>query len=190
MKATILSGSSRDTNNTIRLAYAISNLLEKEGHTCEIVDFRSYDIPFLNKGSLSGEGASDFQKHMIKSIKDSELVFTLSPEYNWFPSAELVNTIHHLGTKEYAHLFDAKVFAFGGVSSGRGGRLPAIQLSGVFEKIISFFHQYSVISPKKFEGHYINRELDEEGHFLGDGSFERSLNRFVTYNLQLAVKFL
>jgi len=190
MKTVILSGSSRESNNTVRLAYAMRKKLVSAGHGCEIVDFRHYDIPFPNKGSLNEDGSSEFQKHMLTSMEESQMVITLSPEYNWFPSAELVNTIHQLGTKKFQHLFEAKVFAFCGVSSGRGGRLPAIQLSGVFEKIISFFHQHSIISPKKFEGHYINRELDEEGHYLGDGSFERAIERFIDYNLQLAVKFL
>jgi chromate reductase len=190
MNVAIISGSSREDNNTIRLALAMASLFEEANCTCSIVDFKAYDIPFIHEGDITHEGKSAFQTNLIRSINEANLVITLSPEYNWFPSAELVNMIHQLGTREFAYLFENKVFAFAGVSSGKGGRLPAMQLSNVFEKIISYFHVHSITSPKKFEGHYIHQEIDVDGKFIGTDAFKAATKRFVDYNLQLAVKFV
>ncbi|MCB9245530.1 MAG: NAD(P)H-dependent oxidoreductase [Flavobacteriales bacterium] len=189
MTVTILSGSSRINNNTLRLALAMKQILQETIPDVRVIDFQEYDIPFLNKGELHGKGETPFQQDLITSWNESKLLITLSPEYNWFPSAELVNMIHQLGHKGFNHLFENKLFAFCGVSTGRGGRLPAVQLSGVFEKVIAHLHCHSIISPKKFEGHYISRELDPLGKFLGEGTFEQTLRRFLDYNVQLAVKF-
>lgn len=189
MKVSILSGSSRINNNTLRLGLAMEKVLKGGGIDANVVDFQGYDIPFLNKGEMSGKGSTPFQKYLLESWEESRLIIILSPEYNWFPSAELVNMIHQLGHRNFAHLFEGKIFVFCGVSTGRGGRLPAVQLSGVFEKVVAHLHMHSIISPKKFEGHFITKEVDDSGNFIGDGTFELSLRRFLDYNVQLAVKF-
>lgn len=189
-QVTILSGSSRDDNNTMRLGQAMKNKMESKGWSTELVDFREYDIPFMNQGEVSLEGDTSFQKKLIRAIDSGEMVIIMSPEYNWFPTAELINMLHQLGNRRFGHLFDQKVFAICGLSTGRGGRLPATQLSTVYEKIVSFLHKHSIVSPKKFEAHFISHELDDNGNFTGDGSFELSVDRFLDYNIQLAVKFL
>jgi chromate reductase, NAD(P)H dehydrogenase (quinone) len=101
----------------------------------------------------------------------------------------LVNMVHQLGNNSFAHLFDKKVFAFAGVSSGRGGRLPGMQLSAVFEKLISFLHKYSVCSPAKFESHYSPQELTESGDFEQESIYKKGMQHFIDYNVNLALKF-
>jgi len=187
---TILSGSSRSDNNTMRLGRAMQRKMKEKGWSTNLIDFRDYDIPFMNQGSVSLEGDTPFQRALIRSIDEGDMVIIMSPEYNWFPTAELINMLHQLGNRRFGHLFDQKVFAMCGLSTGRGGRVPAMQLSTVFEKIVSFLHKHSMISPKKFEAHYITMELDDDGHYTGDGAFEQAVDRFLDYNIQLAVKFL
>ena len=53
-KVAIIIGSSRESSNTARFAKAIKiNLEARQISHIRIPDARMYDIPFLNKGSLS-----------------------------------------------------------------------------------------------------------------------------------------
>ncbi|MCU0392600.1 MAG: NADPH-dependent oxidoreductase, partial [Thermoflexibacter sp.] len=93
------------------------------------------------------------------------------------------------GTKEFSHLFDNKIFAFCGVSSGRGGRLPAIQMMTLFNKIISFTNKYAIVSPKVYESHDTDKNVDENGNSLGNVLYDKSLAQFIDYSLQIATRF-
>lgn len=189
MRATILSGSSRSKNNTLRVSKAFQKLLDEKNIEVDLIDFRDYDLQFFNGEEVDIDRLTPFQKKLVDSWDRADLVIVVSPEYNWFPSAELVNMLHQLGDKPFAHLFDEKVFAFAGVSSGRGGRLPGMQLSAVFEKLISFLHKYSVCSPAKFESHYSPQELSESGEFTDENIYQKSMKHFIDYNVNLTLKF-
>ncbi|MFM9944412.1 MAG: NAD(P)H-dependent oxidoreductase [Bacteroidia bacterium] len=182
MQISILSGSSRLNNKTMRLAKAIRRLIPE----AEIVDFAEYDIPFPNKGGVDSTNLTPFQSNLLNAFEQSHLVFVLTPEYNWFPSAELVNMIHQLATREHIHVFNNKVFAFCGVSSGAGGRIPTIHLDNIFGKILNVFNIDSVTSPKKFEARFIAEALDENGYSLGNHEFDKGLEDFVRYSLKVA----
>jgi chromate reductase len=182
MKITILSGSSRPNNKTLRLAKAIVRLIPE----AQIVNFSDYDIPFPNKGGVDSKNLTPFQSRLINGIEQSHLVFVLTPEYNWFPSAELVNMIHQLATREHIHIFNNKVFAFCGVSTGAGGRVPTIYLDNIFGKILNVFNIDSVTSPKKFEARFIAACLDENGNSLGNAEFDKGLEDFLKYSLKVA----
>lgn len=189
MKAVILSGSSRPENNTLRVSKAIENILTKKGVDTTLIDFTNYDMPFFNGEEFHIDSLSSFQTQLVSAWDKANLVFVISPEYNWFPSAELVNMIHQIGNHSFSHLFDNKVFAFGGVSSGRGGRLPSMQMSTVFEKLIFHMNKYSICSPAKYESHYSPKELSEAGDFTLDSQYKKHMNHFVDYNMALTLKF-
>lgn len=182
MKTAIISGSSREGNNTIRLAHAIA----AQAAGSELIDFREYDIPFPNGGSVDPGRLTPFQHKLLHALNQSHLVFILTPEYNWFPSAELVNMVHQLANDDHIHVFNNKVFAFAGVSSGSGGRLPIIQLSYMFDKILNVYNMDSMTSPKKFEARFISKVLDEKGHSLGNHEFDKGLRDFVDYSFKVA----
>jgi len=189
MNVAILSGSSRKNNNTLLVAKALSLLHTKAGDTSHVVDFQNYDLPFFNGDALDEDNPSPFQKELIETWKDADLVYILSPEYNWLVSPELSNMTNHYSGKQHAFLYKDKVFAFVGVSTGIGGRLPTMQLSSVFEKLIFFLRQHSVCSPNKFESHYTHLELDKDGHFLRDQGYEQRMQYFADYCSELCLRF-
>ena len=182
MEISILSGSSRSYNKTLRLAKAIHAQIPE----AKLIDFTEYDIPFPNKGEVDSNNLTPFQSELLHGIENSHLVFVLTPEYNWFPSAELVNMVHQLAVHEHIHIFNNTVFAFAGVSSGGGGRIPTIQLSYLFDKILNVFNMDSITSPKKFEARFIAAALDENGNSLGNAEFDKGLKDFVNYSLKVA----
>lgn len=190
MKVAIISGSARIGNNTLRVARAMQHYLQAEGHSAEITDFQEYDLPFINAGSLTTENLTTFQQHLIRNMDEAQLVIIITPEYNWFPSAELVNMVHQLGTKTFKHLFEDKVFAFCGVSTGRGGRMPSVQLSYVFDKIFNVFNTHSITSPKKFESQFTTQVLDADGNSLGNAEYDKGLAAFLDYSLRTTARWV
>jgi chromate reductase, NAD(P)H dehydrogenase (quinone) len=190
MHVTLLSGSPRKNSSTLRVAKAVEiALATREINDVSIIDFCDYDIPFINQGSVDRKNPTPFQKQLIESWEKSELIFVITPEYNWFPSAELVNLIHQLGDVEFRDLFDNKVFVFAGVSSGRGGRMPAVQLSYVFNKIVNVLNTISITSSKVFESQFTSKVLDENGLSLGNMEFDKGLDDFVTYSVRVAERW-
>ncbi|MCB9261070.1 MAG: NAD(P)H-dependent oxidoreductase [Flavobacteriales bacterium] len=189
MKVAILSGTSRKNNNTLRVAKAIKNLHELQNDEVEIVDFQQYDLPFSG-GEIDETNPTNFQKHLLNTWQKAHLVYVLSPEYNWMMTPELSNLVNHYSGNHHAPLYSNKVFAMVGVSSGIGGRIPTMQLCSVFEKIIFHLGQFSVISPNKFESHYTQKELDENGNYIAETGYQNRLEKFVGYASSLTQRFV
>lgn len=185
MNIGILSGSARKGNNTLRVAHAIKKTL----NTAKIVDFQEYDLPNFSAGWVDPLAETPFQQHLIQTINDCDLLFVLTPEYNWFPSAEIINTIHQLAGANYKHIFDDKVVATIGVSTGRGGRMPAVQLGYVFNKIFNVFDLNSITSPRTFEAQEVTKCIDKDGNLLENEAFNDGFTDFLKYSLKVAKRW-
>lgn len=185
MKTVIISGSARKDNNTLRVAKAISNMIEDS----YIIDFQAYDLPNANDGFLDQGGLTPFQKELTDGINEAGLLIVLTPEYNWFPSSEIVNMVHQLASDDFGHIFDNMVAAFVGVSTGRGGRMPAVQLSYVFDKIFNVFNHSSITSPKKFESQFTTKCIDKDGNLLDNQIYNKGLSDFVDYSINVAKRW-
>ena len=140
----------------------------------------------IGQGSLDKDNLTDFQQKLLKVWSEADVVVFAIPEYNWMTSGEFINMLHQVGTKPFAHLFNQKVFALVGVSSGRGGRRPCLEMTIMINKLISFLNQYSVISPKLFESHETGKNLDSKGQSTGNEIFEKGMADFVSYTLKIA----
>lgn len=187
----ILCGSSRTHSNTARVGKAIRNILiSKNVDSSQITmpDFENYDIPFSNGGTLKPGHLSTFSQSVHESLAGSKLIFILSPEYNWFPTPEIINLINQFGKKDFAECWEGKVFATCGISSGRGGRIPSIQLGYMLNKLINVMNFNSIVSAKSFESQFTPKALDHEGNSLGNAEYDAGLENFVQYNLILMRK--
>jgi chromate reductase len=185
MKVCILSGSARKNNNTLR----VSKALFKQFSESVIVDYQKYDLPNFNQGGFPKNNQTEFQAKLIDSIEKSDLLFVVTPEYNWFPTAEIINTIHQLAQNDYAHIFDQKVIATVGVSAGKGGRMPAVQLITVLNKIISYFNLESMTSSNTFEVQEVTKCIDSDGVLLDNERFNKGFLSFVDYSLKVAERW-
>jgi chromate reductase len=186
MHVSILSGSARAENNTYRVALALQKAFESLGHQTQVVDFRNYDLPLIHQGEIHPDALTPFQQELIHSIQQAQLCIIVTPEYNWTTTPEILNMVHRLADNTFKHIFDNSVFAFVGVSSGKGGKIPAVQLVTVFNKIISFMGLFSISSPKIFEAHFTKEVLDASGNSLGNQLFDKGLLDFATYNITVA----
>ncbi|OYU94604.1 MAG: flavoprotein [Bacteroidetes bacterium B1(2017)] len=188
MRIAIISGSARINNNTLRVAKAIERLLEPT-HLVRIIDFQTYDIPLMAQGGLNPALLSDFQKGLIQAFDESEVILIVSPEYNWTTTPEILNMLNYLPNKPFEHLFNNKVFAFVGVSTGKGGKAPALHLMQIVSKLISFGNNESIISSKIFESHFTKEVLTIDGQSLGNEMYDKGLLDFCNYTLKLAERW-
>lgn len=189
---TIISGSPRKNSNTLRVANAIKNtvLSFNNEEIVHVIDFNQFDIPSMNSGRVDPNNLSPFQSNLFNSSKESDLIFILTPEYNWLPSAEIVQMIHTMAAPAFKEMWNNKVFATCGISNGRGGRMPAVQLSYTINKILNVFNCESIVSPKIFESQFTDKALDENGQSLGNAEYMAGLEAFVAFNLKLKNRWL
>jgi chromate reductase len=185
MNICIISGSARLNNNTVRVGKAFQHLLKKEHHV-SLIDFQQYDIPLITQGDVHIDRLNPFQKELVNAMDNAHIVILISPEYNWSTTPEILNMLHRFGDRTFKHLFDNKIFAMVGVSSGRGGKTPAIHLTSILNKLIGFLNLDSFVSAKIFESHYTKEALTEEGQSLGNERYDRELADFINYTLHIA----
>ncbi|MES2779164.1 MAG: NAD(P)H-dependent oxidoreductase [Bacteroidota bacterium] len=189
MNIAILSGSARANNNTIRVGKAIQLRLNKMGHMASLVDFQHYDIPLINQGPIEESIFTAFQQELANAMKEAQAIILITPEYNWSTTPEILNFLHRLGDYTFKHLFDEKVFATVGVSTGKGGKAPALHLHSILNKIISHTDLDSFVSAKIFESHYTKEVLDEQGNTLGNILFDAGLDDFISYTLRMTERW-
>ena len=146
-------------------------------------------MPNFAEGWVAPDSETSFQQHLIKTIDEANLLIVLTPEYNWFPSAEVINMIHQLAGANYKHIFDNTVVATVGVSAGRGGRMPAVQLGYVFNKIFNVFDLNSITSPRTFEAQEVTKCIDAEGNLLDNEMFNSGFTEFLNYSMKVAKRW-
>jgi chromate reductase len=188
MNIAILSGSARTNNNTLRVAKAIARLTELD-HNVKLIDFQQYDIPLIAQGGLNPNELSVFQQELVQAMDFAQLIIFVSPEYNWSTTPEILNMLHLLPTQPFMHLFDNKVFSFVGVSTGKGGKAPALHLMQILNKVLSFANLESIVAAKIFESHYTKETLDVEGNRLGNEPYNAGLQNYIDYTLQVAKRW-
>ncbi len=186
----ILSGSARKHSNTLRVANAIKHHILEEApeEQVKIIDFNGFDIPSINQGFVNADALTRWQAELFEAMSEASLIFILTPEYNWFPSAEIIQMIHTFGDTPFVKAWQDKVFVTCGVSNGRGGRMPAVQLGYAINKIISVFNFESMVSAKMFESQFTPKVLDENGHSMGNEEYDKGMRAFVKYNLKLDLR--
>jgi chromate reductase len=188
MKIGIISGSARANNNTLRVARAIEKVYAST-HTVSVIDFMAYDIPLIAQGGLNLNALSDFQQRLIQTMEEAQILIIISPEYNWSTTPEILNMLHLLPSSSSSNLFNNKVFAFVGVSTGRGGKTPAIHLMQILNKLISFGNHESLVSARIFESHYTKEVLNEAGDSLGNEIYDKGLLDFCSYTQRMAQRW-
>ena len=154
------------------------------------MDFTGFDISPLGKGLFPAEPVTPFQQELLENWKKADLIIFCSPEYNWTASAETFILMERLGSRAFRSFFEDKVFALAGVSSGRGGRQPALDIGRVLSKIIGFMDVHSIVSSKILEVHDAGMNLNENALSLGNPVFETAVQAFSEYSIQLTSRWM
>ena len=190
MRVTIISTSPRPNSNTLRFCKFAGRVIQEAGpHEVTILDFTKYDLPLVGSAWLKADNLTDFQQRLVDAWSSADLVIFASPEYNWTATPQIINVFNTMGSNDFKPLFDNKVFAMVGTSNGRGGRQPALDMTTVLNKVISFTNNYSVISPKLYESHETDKNLDIDGNFIGPEAYDRTARAFIDYTLNVAQRW-
>ncbi|MEY3321573.1 MAG: hypothetical protein RLZZ417_1156 [Bacteroidota bacterium] len=190
MQILILSGSSRKNSNSLLVAKYLTKLSnQQDGLNFSIIDLAEEQIPTVGRGSIDPENLSDFQRNLIEKWHAASLIIVTAPEYNWSTNAELINLAHQLGNKNHGYLFNNKVFAFVGVSTGRGGRQSALELMMIFNKIISFTNNQSIVCPKLWESHETHLNINADSLLSDNKVYTESAKNFLDYSVEIAKRW-
>ncbi len=190
MNIAVIATSPRKNSNSLRFSKYLQKLIQNtDNHIVTVVDFHHFDIPSVGRGTVNKDALTDFQTELITAWQAADLVFFVTPEYNWTVNGDLLNALHQLGGKDFMHLFNNKTFALAGVSAGRGGKIPCIELTTVINKIINFTNQFSVISPRIYESHETHKNLDENSDSVGNKIYEDATKAFIDYALTIATRW-
>jgi chromate reductase, NAD(P)H dehydrogenase (quinone) len=192
MDVFIISASPRQNSITSRFTQYLESVFRKQfaGTQTSRIDFDLFDFPAVGKGDVRPEGLSPFQLQLVENWRKADLVVFCSPEYNWTANGEVFIMLDRLGSRRFQELFEDKVFAFCGVSSGRGGRQPAMDMQKVLGKVVSFLGGVSVVSAKILEVHEAEKNLNEQALSNGNPIFETAVEDFVRYSFSLADRWL
>src|SRR5690606_35704030 len=148
MKVPVISTSPRKESNSLKVSKFMKSLLkEREGVAVTLTNFEAADIPLIGRAEVNAEALTGFQEELISNWRQADLVLFVVPEYNWITGGELINAFHQLGSRRFQYLFENKTFAFAGVSNGRGGRRPCLEMMTLVNKIISILGGQSVVAP-------------------------------------------
>jgi NAD(P)H-dependent FMN reductase len=174
----IISGSARPKSNTIKVARSIAKILAEHNQTFKIIDFNQFDIPNFNQ-PFNPQNLTEWQKETVESLSQSTHIIWVTPEYNWLPSAEVMQFINRLGTETFKAIWDNKTFATVGISVGIGGRMPAVTLKNVLDKIIDFMQLNSKTVAAIQEVHFTSNVIEEDGTLKDNERFNQSFKSFV-----------
>ena len=192
MNISIICTSPREGSQTLRFGQYLKSIFENQDaeNKISIIDFEDFDIPAIGKGKVDPNNLSDYQSKLIQIWAKSDLIVFCSPEYNWTTNGEIFIMFDQLGSKNFEYLFENKVFAFAGVSSGRGGKIAALDVSKVVNKLVSFQNKLSIVSPKIYESHETGKNILDDFKSSGNIVFEAGVLNFVQYSLALTNKWI
>lgn len=186
IRALVISASPRTDSSSLRVARCLQHLLDQHHIETRLVDFQESDIPCVGRGAMDPEHLSPFQERWIGGLRGAHLVLCAVPEYNWTLPGLWLDALHQTGVHAFADVFGGRVFATVGVSSGRGGRRPALLTNTVLAKLISFLGQDSVVAPGIFESHETASCLTRDGRSLGNQAYDAGLQRFLDAAITMA----
>ncbi|MFL5788695.1 MAG: NADPH-dependent FMN reductase [Flavisolibacter sp.] len=179
MKIEIISGSSRETSVTNRLALHLEKVIkEKTEHDVNIIDVREHFLPELQRVFTTIEATPEEYRDLAKRMFQADGFILVSPEYNGSFSAAMKNLLDHFPKQHH------KVFGIVTASPGAlGGIRAAIQLQQLIFALFGIGSPYMLITP------HIEKKFDEKGNLLDD-SFAKSVDTFVNEYLWLAERVI
>ncbi|MBI1308332.1 MAG: NADPH-dependent oxidoreductase [Proteobacteria bacterium] len=130
MHITLISGSHRPTGNSGRIARAIANQIEADGHATSLVDLAETELPFWDEAFW---GNAELQPKWDKTwapiaevLKQTDAAIIISPEYHGMVPSKLQNFL--LLAAESGKPLAHKPALIVSVSMGINGAYPVAEL--------------------------------------------------------------
>lgn len=106
----------------------------------DLVDLADFDLPLLNEQAhpMTQQYTQEATKRWSQSVASADAFVFLTPEYNYFPPASLVNSVQVVA-KEW-HYKPAAVVSYGGISGG-------LRAAQVLRQLLSNVNVYALTQP-------------------------------------------
>lgn len=171
---TVISGTNRPNNQSIKLARLCQQLFEEMNESCQILDLQSLPTDFLYSASY-GKTHPVFEKIVETHIKPCQKFVFIIPEYNGsFPG--VLKSFVDCVSPEFWHHKRATLI---GLSAGRAGNLRGLDhFTGVLHYL-----QVEVFSKKQklSQFHTLLNNEQEVGDEIALESVKSQLKRFLEF---------
>lgn len=160
---TIIASTNRPGSNTLKVAKHYQELMRDAG-----IEAKLLSLEVLNGLPIIDVDMYDEQPASLKAIQEEYLsadkFVMIVPEYNGSSSGI---TKLFIDATDVKHYWNFKKICLVGVADGRGGNLRGLEhLSGIFLHMkMNVFHLRQPLAQ-------INKELDENGRFLNEGTIK------------------
>lgn len=179
MNITVISGSTRNVRRSHRVALAIVKQIKSLGHQASIIDLIELDLPTFVERFGKIDDRNGRLAHAASTMRISDGLIFLTPEYNGAMSSGLKNFIDVFAKAA----FDGKPIGVATVSVGAsGGIRAAYQLQQIILSILA----YPI--PKMLTVGNVEKVLDEGGEVTND-EFQIKLDEFLDAYLTFVSKF-
>lgn len=159
----------RSNSQSLKVSNWLAEHLNSIGHNGIVVDLHKENLPFYD----DGETTPPNWETISHQIEDSDGFVFVSPEWNGSMSAGLINLLQYVD-KEMAH----KPVMLTGVSSGRGGHYPLLQM-----RSIGYKNRHFVISPE-------NLLVQDCENVLNDHEYSEGVDGYVKKRADYALNIL
>lgn len=167
-KLKIIVGSTRPTRKGHLVADWFSDIAKQHPeYEVEVLDLQEIDLPLMNEPEHPRlrQYIHDHTKSWSASIDEADAFVIVTPEYNYSFPATIKNALDYLSMEWQEK--PVGFVSYGGMSGGMRA-VQALKLPVTTLGMVPLAQAVNI----PFFGEYIN----EEGHFIGNESFERSAN--------------
>ncbi len=177
----LICASPRPGSNSSKTTEYLRGIISAKGHQVDVKTFLGLEIRSIGAGYIQPAEVTAFQQAILDAIIKADHVIWVVPEYNRNMPAEMIAFLEHFGNKTYPALWNDRVHAIVGVSSGIGGREPIYQLMKMFSYVIDNYGGHNCyISPHSFQSINTGEQFDAQNNFIGDERFAANATKFVT----------
>lgn len=171
----ILSGTYRKDNLTIKYSRLYKQLLEVKNQEVRLLDLGTLSVSFLHDNSIFGTASNDVDILLRTYIQEPEKIVIISPEYNGSFPGILKAFIDICDPK----LFSGKKAALVGIATGRAGNLRGM------DHLTSILNYLDVtVLPLKVPISRAHLLMDNEGKITDEPTLktlEKQIDKFLAF---------
>lgn len=173
MHITIISSSMRANSQSLKVALWLKDHAIRLGVESSVLDLHELRLPLYDNGETNAENAAS----ILEQLKNADGVVFVSPEWNGMMSHGLVNMLQYVAD-ELAH----KPVMLAGVSAGRGGSYPLIQM-----RTMGYKNNHFVASPENLLVQNCKSVLND--HDMSDDASDISIKKRADYGLKVLLEY-
>lgn len=168
----VISASMRKESQSLKVSNWLVDHAKSLGCDADLVDLNKTTLPMFDL-----ETPADNKDEIVGKIAKADGVVFVSPEWAGTMSHGLINMMHYVGT-ELAH----KPVMLTGVSAGRGGQYPVMQM-----RSMQYKNSHFVISPEALVVQDCNNMLND--HDMNDEADDIIIKKRADYSLKILVEY-